>query len=212
MPDYRWGGFLADPEPDRHIGFGDHKGEPVWQRVPGDYRAALRRLIVIQGDTEPASDEQQRHPGRTCPSGYDLRNLFQINVEEGRHLWAMVYLLHAHFGRDGREEAQALLAAYQDKQRDAEREAADILAHAEAEAERLRAEAEQELAAAVRRRTDAAMAKIDQAEAQALAEVREAAVELAVAATRTMLVDNLDRARGDALIDTAIGELRRKLH
>ena len=59
---------------------------------------------------------------------------------------------------------------------------------------------------------DAAMAKIDQAEAQALAEVREAAVELAVAATRTMLVDNLDRARGDALIDTAIGELRRKLH
>lgn len=111
-----------------------------------------------------------------------------------------------------REEAQALLAAYQDKQRDAEREAADILAHAEAEAGRLRAEAEQELAAAVRRRTDAAMAKIDQAEAQALAEVREAAVELAVAATRTMLVDHLDRARGDALIDTAIGELRRKLH
>ena len=109
MPDYRWGVFLADPEPDRRIGFGDHKGEPVWQWVPGDYRAALRRLIVIQGDTEPASVEQQRHLGRTCPSGYDLRNLFQINVEEGRHLWAMVYLLHAHFGRDGREEAQALL-------------------------------------------------------------------------------------------------------
>ena len=109
MPDYRWGVFLADPEPERRIAFGDHKGEPVWQRVPGDYRAALRRLIVIQGDTEPASVEQQRHLGRTCPSGYDLRNLFQINVEEGRHLWAMVYLLHAWFGRDGREEAQALL-------------------------------------------------------------------------------------------------------
>jgi len=45
----------------------------------------------------------------TCPSLYDLRNLFQVNVEEGRHLWAMVYLLHAHFGRDGREEAEALL-------------------------------------------------------------------------------------------------------
>jgi benzoyl-CoA 2,3-dioxygenase component B len=40
---------------------------------------------------------------------YDLRNLFQINVEEGRHLWAMVYLLHKHFGRDGREEGEALL-------------------------------------------------------------------------------------------------------
>ncbi|MBI1845899.1 MAG: benzoyl-CoA 2,3-epoxidase subunit BoxB, partial [Candidatus Rokubacteria bacterium] len=47
--------------------------------------------------------------GRTCPSLYDLRNLFQVNVEEGRHLWAMVYLLDAHFGRDGREEAEALL-------------------------------------------------------------------------------------------------------
>ena len=43
------------------------------------------------------------------PSQYDLRNLFQVNVEEGRHLWAMVYLLHKHFGRDGREEAEALL-------------------------------------------------------------------------------------------------------
>jgi benzoyl-CoA 2,3-dioxygenase component B len=53
--------------------------------------------------------EQQRQLGRTCPSLYDLRNLFQVNVEEGRHLWAMVYLLQAHFGRDGREEAEALL-------------------------------------------------------------------------------------------------------
>ncbi len=46
----------------------------------------------------------------TAPSLYDLRNLFQVNVEEGRHLWAMVYLLHRYFGRDGREEAEALLA------------------------------------------------------------------------------------------------------
>ncbi len=53
--------------------------------------------------------EQQCHLGRTCPSLYDLRNLFQVNVEEGRHLWAMVYLLDAHFGRDGREESEALL-------------------------------------------------------------------------------------------------------
>jgi benzoyl-CoA 2,3-dioxygenase component B len=64
---------------------------------------------VTQGDTEPASVEQQRHLGLTAPSLYDLRNLFQVNVEEGRHLWAMVYLLHKHFGRDGREEAEALL-------------------------------------------------------------------------------------------------------
>ena len=69
----------------------------------------LRRLIVIQGDTEPASVEQQRHLGKTAPSLYDLRNLFQVNVEEGRHLWAMVYLLQKYFGKDGREEAEELL-------------------------------------------------------------------------------------------------------
>jgi benzoyl-CoA 2,3-dioxygenase component B len=109
MPDYRWGIFLTPAEADRKVNFGAHKGEPAWQEVPGEYRANLRRLIVTQGDTEPASVEQQRHLGLTCPSLYDLRNLFQVNVEEGRHLWAMVYLLHAYFGRDGREEAEALL-------------------------------------------------------------------------------------------------------
>lgn len=109
MPDYRWGIFLADPEPGRTIGFGDNFGQPVWQQVPGEWRSTLRRLIVTQGDTEPASVEQQRLLGLTAPSLYDLRNLFQVNVEEGRHLWAMVYLLHAFFGRDGREEADELL-------------------------------------------------------------------------------------------------------
>jgi benzoyl-CoA 2,3-dioxygenase component B len=109
MPDYRWGIFLAEPETDRRIAFGAHKGDAVWQDVPGEHRATLRRLIVTQGDTEPASVEQQRLLGLTCPSLYDLRNLFQVNIEEGRHLWAMAYLLHAHFGRDGREEAEGLL-------------------------------------------------------------------------------------------------------
>ncbi len=109
MRDYRWGIFLNPGQDDRTIGFGDHKGEKAWNDVPGEYRSNLRRIIVTQGDTEPASVEQQRHLGGTAPSMYDLRNLFQINVEEGRHLWAMVYLLHKHFGRDGREEADALL-------------------------------------------------------------------------------------------------------
>jgi len=109
MPDYRWGIFLAPPEPDRRIAFGDVLGEPAWQQVPGELRAALRRLVVTQGDTEPASVEQQRALGARAPSLYDLRNLLQVNVEEARHLWAMVYLLFAHFGRDGREEAEALL-------------------------------------------------------------------------------------------------------
>ena len=109
MPDYRWGIFLNPAEKERKIHFGDHMGEAAWQDVPGEHRANLRRIIVTQGDTEPASVEQQRHLGLTAPSMYDLRNLFQVNVEEGRHLWAMVYLLHRYFGRDGREEAEALL-------------------------------------------------------------------------------------------------------
>src|SRR5205807_2019212 len=109
MPEYRWGIFL-DPKQERKIGFGDNEGQPVWEEVPGEHRNALRRIIVTQADTEPASVEQQRLLGKTCPSMYDLRNIFQVNVEEGRHLWAMVYLLHRYFGRDGREEADELLA------------------------------------------------------------------------------------------------------
>src|ERR1700723_2973570 len=109
MPEYRWGILLAARQDDRKISFGRHKGEDVWQDVPGEYRAMLRRLIVVQGDTEPASVEQQRFLGNTAPSLYDMRNLFQVNVEEGRHLWAMVYLLHKYFGSDGRAEADDLL-------------------------------------------------------------------------------------------------------
>jgi benzoyl-CoA 2,3-epoxidase subunit B len=109
MPDYRWGIFLNPAVPDCRIGFGEHRGQGAWQEVPGEYRSNLRRIIVTQGDTEPASVEQQRHLGLTCPSLYDLRNIFQVNVEEGRHLWAMVYLLQRYFGRDGREEAESLL-------------------------------------------------------------------------------------------------------
>ncbi len=109
MPDYRWGIFMNDRIADRKVGFGEQLGRDVWQEVPGEHRANLRRIIVTQGDTEPASVEQQRHLGLTAPSMYDLRNLYQINVEEGRHLWAMVFLLHKYFGRDGREEGDALL-------------------------------------------------------------------------------------------------------
>lgn len=112
MPDYRWGIFLSEQQPHRRIGFGDMKGQPVWDEVPGEFRTDLRRLIVVQGDTEPASVEQQRQLGKTAPSLYDLRNLFQVNVEEGRHLWAMVYLLHRYFGRDGRDEADTMLVRH----------------------------------------------------------------------------------------------------
>ncbi|MFL6804134.1 MAG: benzoyl-CoA 2,3-epoxidase subunit BoxB [Xanthobacteraceae bacterium] len=109
MPEYKWGILLAPQVEDRKVAFGAHRGEAAWQEVPGEHRAMLRRLIVIQGDTEPASVEQQRHLGKTAPSLYDMRNLVQVNVEEGRHLWAMVYLLQKYFGADGRDEADGLL-------------------------------------------------------------------------------------------------------
>ena len=109
MPEYRWGVLLAPAVEDRRIPMGEHYGEPAWQEVPGEYRNMLKRLIVIQGDTEPGSVEQQRFLGLTAPSLYDMRNLFQVNVEEGRHLWAMVYLLQKYFGKDGREEADDML-------------------------------------------------------------------------------------------------------
>ncbi len=109
MPDYRWGIFLTPPEEGKTIGFGDNLGKPVWNEVPGEFRNMLRRIVVTQADTEPASVEQQRLLGTSAPSIYDMRNLFQVNVEEGRHLWAMVYLLQSYFGKDGREEAEALL-------------------------------------------------------------------------------------------------------
>ncbi len=109
MPDYRWGIFLEPHQQGRVVPCGDHYGEEAWQEVPGEFRTELRRIIVTQADTEPASVEQQRMLGHTAPSLYDLRNLFQVNVEEGRHLWAMVYLLQRYFGKDGRREAEELL-------------------------------------------------------------------------------------------------------
>jgi benzoyl-CoA 2,3-epoxidase subunit B len=54
MPEYRWGIFLSPADGERQVNFGDHKGEPAWQDVPGEHRANLRRIIVTQGDTEPA--------------------------------------------------------------------------------------------------------------------------------------------------------------
>src|SRR3954465_6392991 len=120
MPEYRWGVLLAPQEENRKIPFGQHYGGPAWQEVPGEYRAMLRRLITIQGDTEPASVEQQRHLGKTAPSLYDLPNVLRVKGGGGRPLWARVYLLQKDFGRAGREEAAELLKrrpAHPDKPR-----------------------------------------------------------------------------------------------
>ena len=111
-----------------------------------------------------------------------------------------------------REEAQHLLAEYQRKQRDAMKETEEIVAHAKAEAERLSAKALADLDVAIKRREQLAIEKIAQAEADALREVREISVDLAVAAARTLIADHLDdKSKGD-LVDEAIKDLPDKLH
>ena len=67
MPEYRWGIFLEPKDEKRVHGFGDNMGQPVWDEVPGEFRNMLRRLVVTQGDTEPASVEQQRNLGAKSP-------------------------------------------------------------------------------------------------------------------------------------------------
>ena len=109
LPDYRFGVYQTPAEPERRAGFGAIAGAPVFDDIPDEFRRIMLKLLVIQGDTEPASVEQSRLLGAGIPSLYDLRNLFQINVEEGRHLWAMVHLLFVYFGKDGEIESEGLL-------------------------------------------------------------------------------------------------------
>jgi F-type H+-transporting ATPase subunit b len=111
-----------------------------------------------------------------------------------------------------RTDAQALLAEYQQKQRDALKEAEAILAQAKADAERLSAQAAADLEATLKRREQMALQRIAQAEQQALAEVRAAAVDIAIAATGKLLGEKLDAAEQDALVDGAIKELQGKLN
>ena len=108
MPDYRWGIFWLT-EKDRTISCGDDAGKPVWQEVPGEYRNILKRLIVVQADTEPGGVEQQRWLADTAPSLMDARTYSRSMLKRADILWAMVYL-HAYFGRDGRDETDELLA------------------------------------------------------------------------------------------------------
>jgi F-type H+-transporting ATPase subunit b len=109
------------------------------------------------------------------------------------------------------EEAQALLASYERKQRDAAEEAEAILAGARREAERLSADAKEDLERALRRREAQAMERIAQAEAAAIAEVRARAVDVAMEATRRLMAERLTPQQADGLIDAAIAELPKKL-
>ena len=114
--------------------------------------------------------------------------------------------------RELREEAQVLLATYQRKQRDALKEAEEIIAHAKEEAMREAEQAEKKLEEAVARRQQAALNKIALAEAQAENEVRDTAIEIAIAAATAVVAQQVRGDRADALVDTAIQDLRRLLN
>jgi F-type H+-transporting ATPase subunit b len=111
-----------------------------------------------------------------------------------------------------REDAQRTLAEYQRKQRDALNEAASIIAHAKSEAERIGRQAAQDLEAALERRAHQAEEKVAQEEAKALADVRNTAVDIAIAAARQIIAEQLDGKAGGALIDQAIAALPQRLH
>lgn len=111
-----------------------------------------------------------------------------------------------------REEAQHMLAEYQRKQRDATKEVEALIAHARDEAERNTREANAKLEIALRRREQMAMDKIAQAEAEALNQVRNLTVDIAIAATRDLITQRLDQAGAARLVNDAIAELPRKLH
>ncbi|HKW54145.1 MAG TPA: F0F1 ATP synthase subunit B [Stellaceae bacterium] len=111
-----------------------------------------------------------------------------------------------------REEAQRMLAEYQRKQRDALKEAEEIVAHARVEAERAAEQAARDLDAALERRKRLAIEKIALAESKATSEVRNTAVDIAIAAVREILAKTLDAPRKGKLIDEAIADLPQRLH
>ncbi|MEA1651434.1 F0F1 ATP synthase subunit B [Nitrospirillum sp. BR 11164] len=111
-----------------------------------------------------------------------------------------------------RQDAEAALTAYQKKQRDAMKEADAIIAAAREEADRIRQHAEADLDATLKRREAQALEKIAQAEAAALQQVRSLAVDVALAATESLLTQTIDQSRSDAMVASAIEELPGKLH
>lgn len=138
-----------------------------------------------------------RVPGRVTKSLDDRADRIAKELDEARNL---------------REEAQALLASYQRKQREAQQEAEDIVEAAQHEAKRIIEETRADLAAQLERRTKLAEEKIAQAEAQAMAEVRAAAADTAVEAARTIIAGRIDAGADAKLVDADIAALAGKLN
>ena len=114
--------------------------------------------------------------------------------------------------RQLKEEAQSLLATYERKQRDAMQEAEAMIAHAEEEAKREAENAAQKLADSIARREQLAVEKIALAEAQAQKEVREAAIQVAVAAATKVIGEQLQGDKATALVEQSIQDLSQQLH
>jgi F-type H+-transporting ATPase subunit b len=155
-----------------------------------EFWVAIAFIILVVGLARPF--------GRAVAAGLDSRS------DKIRHA------LDAAAGL--REEAQRLLVEYQRRQRDAAKECAGIVAQAETEAARFAEQATARLTASLQRREQLAIDKIAQAETDATQQVRDATVDIAVAATRKLLAGRLDAAAGGRLIDQAIEELPGKLH
>jgi benzoyl-CoA 2,3-dioxygenase component B len=112
LKDYKFDIKLGDIEVEE-IEFGHYAGQRKWptvMHIPDQrIRDALQTLIVFQGDTEFASVEQQKALLHNAPSDYDLMSIYRVMAEEMRHGWQMSYLLVAHFGDEGKREAEKLL-------------------------------------------------------------------------------------------------------
>lgn len=112
LGDFKLEPKYADP-PKTEVEFGKFRGSPKWtepdQHPDPEAYEMLLKLVTVQGDTEFASVEQQKHLLSTAPTAYDLKSMIRVNVEEMRHGWQMAHILVSHFGEQGQKEADGFL-------------------------------------------------------------------------------------------------------
>ena len=136
-------------------------------------------------------------PGMITKGLDDRSDKIRNDLEEARRL---------------REEAQQLLAEYQRKRKEAEQEAESIVSAAKHEAEAMAKEAEQKTEEYIARRTALAEQKIAQAEGQAMAEVRTAAVDLAVEAAEAVITKKMTGATSTSIFKSSLAELKERMN
>jgi len=137
----------------------------------------------------------------------------KVPAMAGRHLDARAERIRGELdeARRLREEAQELLAEFQRKRKAAEAEAQEIIAAARHEAELFTTEAARRTEELVARRTAMAEQKIAQAEAQALADVKSTAVDIAIAAAEKVIGEKVTGDAAEALIRKGLAEVRSRM-